>query len=288
MPYQIKQPTSYEKQIEKLRKRGCLITDEPFCKDILARINYYRFSAYFLPFKQPDGNYLPDTNFTSIYRIYEFDRKMRSIIFSAIEEIEIFLRAKFAYYHAHTYGALGYMDAAIYNNKHDHIKFTELINSVLKNNKKVLFVQHHIKNYGGQFPFWVMTELFTFGMLSYFYGDLTTADQKAIAKDQFNTVPKILIRWLRCCTDLRNICAHYGRLYFRVFTAAPARSPEIDSSNQYRLFGAMIALKSLYVDTNKWNAEIYPVIHNLLKEYGNDIRLNHIGFPSDWDPKLRK
>jgi abortive infection bacteriophage resistance protein len=288
MLYQIKQPISYEKQIEKLRNRGCLITDESFCKDILARINYYRFSAYFLPFRQSNGNYLPNTDFNSVYRTYEFDRKMRNIIFSAIEEVEVFLRAKFAYYHAHKYGALGYMDMSNYNTRHDHNYFTDRIKAELKNRRKELFVQHHINNYGGQFPIWVMTELFTFGMLSYFYGDLTTADQKAIAKDPFNTVPKILISWLRCCTDLRNICAHYGRLYFRIFTAAPARSPEIDSSNQYRLFGAMIALKSLYVDTNKWNAEIYPAIYNLLKEYGSDIRLNHIGFPPDWGSKLQK
>jgi hypothetical protein len=35
-----------------------------------------------------------------------------------------------------------------------------------------------LDNYGGQFPVWVITELFTFGMLSYFYGDLPTPDQK--------------------------------------------------------------------------------------------------------------
>jgi abortive infection bacteriophage resistance protein len=85
-----------------------------------------------------------------------------------------------------------------------------------------------IENYGGQFPVWVITELFTFGMLSYFYGDLPTPDQKQIAKDVFGAIPKNLVSWLRCCTDLRNICAHYGRLYFRIFTAIPANLPGLN------------------------------------------------------------
>jgi abortive infection bacteriophage resistance protein len=103
---------------------------------------------------------------------------MRNILFAAIEEIEIYLRARFAYYHAHTYGALGYLDAANYNTRHRHDKFRGRIKAEIDNNCKVLFVQHHLENYEGWFPIWVITELFTFGMLSYFYGDLPVSDQK--------------------------------------------------------------------------------------------------------------
>lgn len=70
-------------------------------------------------------------------------------------------------------------------------------------------------NYDNQFPLWVISELFTFSTLSYFYNDLTTADKKEFAGNHY----KDMISWMRCCTDLRNICAHYGRLYFRIFTA---------------------------------------------------------------------
>jgi abortive infection bacteriophage resistance protein len=76
-------------------------------------------------------------------------------------------------------------------------------------------------------------------MLSYFYGDLPALDQKQIAKDLFGTIPKNLVSWLRCCTDLRNICAHYGRLYFRIFTATPAHIPGLEKSAERRLFGAV-------------------------------------------------
>ena len=42
-----------------------------------------------------------------------------------------------------------------------------------------MFVKFHIDNYDNQFPLWVISELFTFGTLSYFYNVLATADKKA-------------------------------------------------------------------------------------------------------------
>jgi abortive infection bacteriophage resistance protein len=285
---QLKLPITYDQQIEKLRSRGCQVTNVPFCVHALSQINYYRLSAYFLPFKKNDGNYLPGTDFNKIYEIYEFDRYLRNLLFAAIEEVEIYLRAKFAYYHAHKYGATGYLDSTNYNTRHCHDRFQGLIDAEIKNNSKALFVQHHLQNYGGLFPIWVITELFTFGMLSYFYNDLPMPDQKQLAREMFNTVPKNLVSWLRCCTDLRNICAHYGRLYYRVFTAVPANLPGLEANSKRRLFGAVLALKALYPDTNKWNLEIFPGFGKLINSYAHVIHLDHIGFPDDWTTKLKK
>jgi abortive infection bacteriophage resistance protein len=108
----VKPPITYQEQVNKLRSRGCVIADEDEAIGILSHVNYYRLTAYFLPFKRADGMYSPDTNFNTIYRIYEFDRKIRHIIFSAIEEIEIFVRSTLAYYHGHKYGPLGYLDGS--------------------------------------------------------------------------------------------------------------------------------------------------------------------------------
>jgi abortive infection bacteriophage resistance protein len=284
----LKPPITYNQQIEKLRSRGCVIDDVAFCTQVLTKINYYRLSAYFLPFRNKDGSYFPGTNFNDIYQIYEFDRYLRNLLFAAVEEIEIYLRAKFAYYHAHKYGEIGYLDAANYNSRHKHEKFKERINAEIKNNENVLFVKHHVNNYGGQFPIWVMTELFTFSMLSYFYSDLKTQDQKKLAKEMYNTVPKNIVCWLRCCTDLRNICAHYGRLYYRIFATGPAYISGLDPASMRRLFGTMLALKELYPDKNKWNVEIHSELKKLISSYSSVIKLNHIGFPPDWETRLMK
>ena len=167
---QIKPFLSFEGQIERLRAHGCNVEDSSFAQAVLSQINYYRFSAYFLPFKGKDGKYREGTSFNSVFRIYEFDQKLRGILFAAVARIEVFLRAQLAHYHAEQYDPLGYLSGMSFRAKgHDHARFTQKINDEVRNNAKVAFVQHHIQNYNSQFPVWVIIELFTFGMLSRFY-----------------------------------------------------------------------------------------------------------------------
>ena len=284
----IKPATTCKEQIEKLRSRGCTIAEESEAIQILSRVNYYRFTAYFLPFRKPDGSYIKGTNFNTVYRIYEFDRKMRHIIFSAIEEIEIYIRAIFAYHHAHTFGPLGYLDNKNFIQSHNHTEFMKKIGSEKESRSRELFVKHHNSKYGGQFPIWVIIELFSFSTLSRFYIDLPGSSQKYLAKTFYQSHQKDLSSWLYCCSVLRNICAHFGRLYFRKFTVIPNGIPDLDQTNNRSLFGALMALKSLYIDTPKWNKEVFSAITNLTAEYSNDIQFKHIGFPTDWGTRLKK
>lgn len=75
-----------------------------------------------------------------------------------------------------------------------------------------------------------------------------------------------MISWMRCCTDLRNICAHYGRLYFRIFTAMPSGF-EISEAAKRRLWGAILSVKALYPSSEKWNNEFMPRIEALFEEF---------------------
>lgn len=279
----IKKRTTYTEQIEKLRSRGCLIQNDAICCNVLENTGYYRLSAYFLPFRNADECYTKGLSFARVYHIYEFDRKLRNLLFASIEVIEVSLRARLAYLHSEKYGPLGYLDAKTFNDKHNAEKFRANIDREIENNKKVPFVKHHIERYDGQFPLWVIIELFTFGMLSYFYNDLTTADKKGFA----GTAYKDMASWLRCCTDLRNICAHYGRLYYRCFSAMPAGFDITDAARR-RLWGALLAVKALYPSAEKWNTEFMPAIEALLEEYAADIDLYHMAFPEDWGSRLKK
>ena len=56
---EVKPPSTFKEQLNKLHERGCLINDDYFAEEILHQINYYRLTAYFLPFKQDDGKYQP-------------------------------------------------------------------------------------------------------------------------------------------------------------------------------------------------------------------------------------
>lgn len=284
---QLKKPTTYQEQLDILRSRNLVIDDSAQCSTVLESISYYRFTAYLLPFKDVNDCYQEGTNFHTIYRIYEFDRKLRSALLAATEEIETYLRAKFAYFHAHKYGAEGYKNPANYSDRHQAEKFQENLEREIASNGRSAFVLHHQQHYEGHFPVWVIMELFTFGMLSRFYSDLTTADQKQLAKEIYGTIPKNVTSWLRCCTDLRNICAHYGRLYYRIFPATPA-NVLAGPTQIHQLWGAVLAVRELYPSAEKWNAEILPQLSALFDEYRNDISLRHIGFPQNWEDRLKK
>jgi abortive infection bacteriophage resistance protein len=284
----LKQATAYAQQIQILRDHGCTVSDDSLCETILSRIGYYRLSAYFLPFKAANGKYKAGTDFNKVYSLYEFDRKLRNLILSATEEIEVYLRSQLSYYHAQKYGADGYLDAGNYNGNHRHAEFLQHVNAEIGKNKKLPFVRHHILNYNSRFPIWVIVELFTFGMLSYFYADLIRTDQKQIAHVTYNTTDKILFSWLRCCTVLRNMCAHSARLYYSIFSSIPAGIPQLSPNSSRRLFGVAMALRALYPVPSKWNTELLPSFAALFEQYADVIDLTHIGFPDDWEVVMQK
>ena len=168
------------------------------------------------------------------------------------------------------------------------IENNEIDTLIKKQENKELFVDHHIEKYGGKFPIWVIIELFSFGNLSRFYADMPWKSQKEIAATFYNCHKDELSSWLHSCSILRNICAHFGRLYFRSFRITSKGLLELEAVNNRSFFAALLVLKSLFPETDKWNNEVFIQIKNLLTEYYDDIEFRHIGFPPDWQDKLKR
>ena len=283
----VKKPTTFNEQVENIKLKGFTVDDEDFCKNFFMRVNYYRFSAYLLPFRKPDKTFLTGVKFAQAYKMYEFDNKMRNLIFSIVEEIELFLRTQLAYFNSHKYGPLGYKDKNNFGVKHNHERFQKLLNNVIDTNNSTLVVKHHKATYGGEFPLWVVIEFFSTGMLSYFYSDMLLADKKIIAKQLFNATPKQLDSWVRCVTDLRNRCAHYSRLYYWNFPAVPAIPHGFNYVASRKLFDQILVLKFLYNDIVRWNKRFVNDLKALIDEYSEWVDLVHIGFPIEWEKILK-
>lgn len=87
----IKLPPSFSEQVDILQDRGLIIPNREDCEEFLKQVNYYRFSAYLLPFKnRTTDTFFDGTSFEQICSIYEFDKKMRLLILAEIENIGIF------------------------------------------------------------------------------------------------------------------------------------------------------------------------------------------------------
>lgn len=105
-----KPPLTYQGQVDLLKSRGMQITDEERTKRHLSNISYYRLSAYMYPYKKRCGEFVYDqflegTTWDTIYNLYLFDRKLRQLIFDAIERIEVAVRCKLIYHLSHKYGS---------------------------------------------------------------------------------------------------------------------------------------------------------------------------------------
>lgn len=92
---------------------------------------------------------------------------------------------------------------------------------------------------------------------------------------------------------IRNICAHYDRLYNRIFTKRPLflemdrrLFSERDDVDEERAFGTFVILGRLYerYDAERWIAFLRDV-QDLTWRYPN-VALPPLGFPMDWFESL--
>ena len=101
------------------------------------------------------------------------------------------------------------------------------------------FVRHHKVKYGGQFPIWVAVELFSFGMLAQLYDIMTEEDQWAVSRE-YRMEPEALAALIHAAVGVRNICAHYGRLYNQTIEDQPVLPPEYAQVAGDRVFPALL------------------------------------------------
>ncbi|MBD5129781.1 MAG: Abi family protein [Ruminococcaceae bacterium] len=275
-------PATINEQIAKMKERGCIFGDEKKARETLKYINYYRISNYFEPFSISKHRYEEGTTFEKVMQIYEMDRKLRSVLIAALEEIEIALRAAVSNFHALKYGATGYLNPSSFDRSHNHQGFMGRVKYLIECNDEREFVKHYNSKYGGNFPLWVVMELFSFGTLAFFFKDMQSADKKALANDYYGCSASDLDNWIFCLNELRNYCAHYNRLYGNRFPVLPRTPRGIEPELSDDVFGYIMVMKQLYHDKKNWNERIVKPISRMLKKNAGAVRLDDLGFPENW------
>jgi abi family protein len=91
----IKPYKTVQEHINDLRQRGMTI-DTAQATQWLQSVGYYRLSGYWYPRRDQSslgGNtFQPSTDFANVADLYEFDRKLRTLIHDALERVEIAMR----------------------------------------------------------------------------------------------------------------------------------------------------------------------------------------------------
>lgn len=282
----IKPPLTFEEQLELLKSRNLIITNEIEAIEILKRVNYYRLSGYTL-WSKKDDKFFDGVSFSDIYNLYEFDRKLRNILIPMLETIEISCRTDIAYFLAHKYGPLGYKNKENFQNEEYHASFLNEIEKGIKREKEI-FITHHKEKYNGQFPIWTIVEIMSFGTLSMLFRNLKKEDRKDIARSSYGIPEFYMISWLRCLAYVRNVCAHYGRLYGKKLILLPKlfESDKKLGVKADKVFCAIYIMRKLCKDQREWDSFITN-LSALLDQY-DKINKELIGFPENWYDLLRR
>ena len=127
------------------------------------------------------------------------------------------------------------------------------------------------------------------GMVYNFYKNMPTKNQKSIA-NEFNTGVRQLLSWIENITYVRNLMAHYMRLYNFGLQKTPVkcRYNHKFRDTSHRVFDVVYVMKFLFLDDLEWDNYVVQNIGVILLEYENAVELQCIGFPEQWEDILRK
>lgn len=301
-----------DQQINLLERRGLIITNHNRAVRHLSNISYYRLSAYMLPYRVLDasGNYLDQfvfgTTWDDVYNLYKFDRKLRLLVFDAIERIEIALRTQVIYQLSHKYGPHWQDNRSLFKGPHKNKKtgkaydvFQDIqkhINDQLTANQKATFIEHYINTYNNPPtpPSWMSVELLYFSELSKICQNLNFRKDRTDIANFFGVKnDAIFCSWLHTLNYIRNICAHHSRLWNILVDITPMKyfnkdankiwlsNDEVQTVQSSKLHYTLCIILYLLQTVNP-KTKFRQHFKDLLVKYPN-VNVGYMGFPVGWE-----
>ena len=301
-----KQFKNLDEQIEIMKYKGLIITDEEYAKEVLLRENYFFLNGYRHLFmeEQGDKRFLPNTKFEEIYSLFLFDRTLRTILFKNLLIIENNLKSITSYQLSKKYGykEKDYLKEKNFtNNREKKRQVKDLINKMKRqiriNGREHTATSHYVSNYG-YIPLWILVKVLSFGIVSETYSILKEEDQDQIAKI-YHLKPETLITYLPILANYRNLCAHEDILFDN------RTQKEIDDNIYHQLLNipktedgyiygkndllALIIIMKDMLKNDEFKGmmiEIENAVDTLdynLSTISVEKVLNKMGFPKNWD-----
>jgi abortive infection bacteriophage resistance protein len=231
MLYQ-KEALTVEEHIRLLQSRGLEIDDESQATHYLSHVSYYRLSGYWWPMLADKESHVfkPESRFSDVVSLYNFDRELRLLIFDVIEKIEISLRTKLIYHLSHEHGPWWFQNTDLFVDVQALVRTLASLQEEIERSKDV-FIREHRKKYRDDHrfpPAWKSLELTSIGNLSKVYGNLKPQirSKDTIAKELGAVNHTYLPSWLQSIAQIRNLCAHHSRLWNRNLPSSPKLLPK--------------------------------------------------------------
>ncbi|WP_428898471.1 Abortive infection bacteriophage resistance protein [Parelusimicrobium proximum] len=218
-------------QVNRLISRGLIVKDRAAIELFLSVVNYYRFSAYTISFEYPmdkltkerTHKFEANVSFEQIHRLYCFDIQVRTLVWLAMERLEVAIRSNMI-------NVLAGIDPCIHHEESNFVRaekfhdFTDKIHEETEeHSKKETFLKKYKNKYTTSYPnlpIWMCMEIMTFGAISHFFEDLSTTIKTAICAP-LGINRHIYESWLHSFSFTRNVCGHHNRLWNREMSISP-------------------------------------------------------------------
>ena len=280
IPY-TKRATTLEQQIQKLKRKGVVISDEEKVKEVLADIGYYRLGFYIFPFEQTypaldhrrQHDVIPGTRIEDIVALYYYDLDLRNILNRYLSRIEVAIRTTIIYELSNKYSTnpYWYVDPTIVDNGFIRTFTTNFYGKIKEKNP---IKRHHQKYQEPYAPAWKAMEYMTLGNLENLYDKLRFNRDKSIISNKFGEPAMSKFKnYLAVTREVRNSCAHGNVIVGMSLTTnvqCGVACPTLPVGTQNTFYGALKVIDYLLrrVSVNRANDmrdKIYDATRNLYK-----------------------
>lgn len=245
-----------------------------------------------------------DIRFEDIIDLYCFDRRLRNVMFNAIEKIEIAVRTKLVQiYSESTNDSHWFLNHDLYKDKivkgkdggeieaYEYL-MKDIVSETKRSNED--FIKHYSKKYDvpKMPPAWMTLEVLSLGTLSRMYDLLKKSNEKSkIACDFGLPNDVILVNWLHSIAMLRNCCAHHGRIWNRRFVTNVmlpynTKFSFIDKSTIKHIrsnkFFAILCCVKYISDIISPGNDLKKNLLSIMEDSGKLLDLKDMGFPRNW------
>lgn len=291
-PYE-KPALNLEEQLRVFEDRGLAVHDKKRARHYLDFIGYFRLTGYSRSFRDLDGvdqeKYRPGTSFEDVLNLYIFDRLLRVHMMDALERIEVGIKAYISNSVSAECGPFWITEPDNFSYRaHDGV-MVDIRSSVKDGNGRNHhdFITHFQETYTNPFPpSWMLMEVLSFGAISRVYKNLRGKHRTPVA-GKFNVQHAVLESWLHALTNLRNICAHHGRLWNRNFIIRP-KIPKraavwqeaysgAAANKLYTYCGIINHMMGVIADGSRWAERLAELL-----EQHPEVDKNAMGFPNGW------
>lgn len=297
-------------QLASLQEKGLLIQELPSAEQWLSYISYFRFKHYstsFKDYKSSSGTYIQGTTFEMVKDLYYFDRKIRVLIFEALENIEVAVKTQLTNIFAAAKGSHWYLDPQCFISEEErkliirNAKTKDEVPKVFNHDLFLKDIEEGMKSPDEYFlqiykrayhpihpPSWMMVEMITFGTLSLLFENLKPCAEKTAIHEHFSLTKKHFISWLHCFSYIRNKCAHHARLIYTKVNFAPSlplkksrqfliESESVDNASLYAILCCIQYMLEVCNKSSLFKQHLITLINNY-----PGIQYDRLGFTPHW------